>query len=151
MVRTAQLRRPAFGFSHNGSGMMTTDIEKRAQFTVTTANYDNRLAANFSCDVIAGTAQLVNPRGELPGVTEDGLLFNFEKVFVGVPGRGNCGGFSERRVGIVAINDLRESVHRVGFQRLCRPMCGKALPFRDTLEDSLLARSRRSLERARKD
>jgi len=66
MIRTTQLRRATFGLSQHRRRMMTADIEKRAQFAVIAANYDNRLAADFSCDVITGVAQLVRTGGELP-------------------------------------------------------------------------------------
>jgi hypothetical protein len=86
MIRTTELRRAAFGLSHHRGRMMAADIEKPAEFAVVAANYDNRLAADFSCDVITGVDELVRTRGELPGIAEDSLGFNFKKFFVRVPG-----------------------------------------------------------------
>ena len=79
-----------FRSRHNRGSMMTTDIKKRAQLVITAANQDDRLAADFSCDVIAGIGQLVPAGSQLPGITEDCLLLKFENALVGVPGGGNC-------------------------------------------------------------
>src|SRR2546423_3995143 len=102
MIRTAHLRRMAFGLSHDRRGMMTTDIEKCPNLIVAAAHDDDWLISNVGGHVIARLLKLVDSRCYLPRMAEDRLLFQFEDTFVGVPEGGNCRGALKRRVRIVA-------------------------------------------------
>jgi len=93
----------------DGCGVMTTDVVKRTQRAIRAAHDDDRLTAGqLAGAVLTGHANVVEPRGNLPGSAEDSALLQLEDARVHIPGRRNCRCMRERRLRLVTPDDLLE-------------------------------------------
>ena len=106
MVGTAHLRHIAVRLSNHRRGVMTADVEERANLIVAAANNHDRFVANVSRNVVTRFLKLIDAGRYLPRLAEDRSLFKLENSFVCVPRRGNGGSALEWRVRIVSTDYL---------------------------------------------
>jgi hypothetical protein len=88
--------------------MMAADVEEAAQHAVGAAHRDHRLAGSgFAGDELSGMPNLGGAADDLPA-REDGSPLELEQTRIEVPRRRNGEGPRQRRVSVVAANELLE-------------------------------------------
>ena len=118
MIRASELPGGTLGVRHHRSRVVAADVEEPTQLLVLTADDHNRLAAwKLTRGIVTGRTQLIETGDILPASSKGRAELELQHAWMGIPGRGYCGGAFERRVRVVETENL--------FQRLVHLSVGE--------------------------
>jgi len=80
--------------------VVAADVIKGAEQVVVAARDDDGFAGEIGGEEITFVGHLIQAAGDLPGVGEDGFLFEAGNAGIEIPGRGNGPGLFERALGL---------------------------------------------------
>jgi hypothetical protein len=125
VIGAAEILGAALRFGDNGGGVMAADVVKGTKHTVIAARDDDGLARKIGGEEIAFVRELIDASGNLPSCGENGFLFEAGDAGIEIPGRRNGPGFFERVVGIVEVEQGRETTFHSGSLRagFAWPLC----------------------------
>src|ERR1051325_1522400 len=110
MIRTTKVWRRSFWLSHNRGGVVTADVEERAEYVIVITYRDDGFGTNIGRDILPGFLKLFAPAGKVPVIAEYSSHFEIVEIFVDVPRSRNCISPIESRVWIVRVDDSLEVV-----------------------------------------
>ena len=99
---------------------MPANVKEAAQHVVAAADNNDRLSSDLACYVLSGIGHLIDATRKLPRSREDSLPLDIINAIVRVPGRRNCGGFLERRVRVVAVQNVSQCLVHASKEPLKR-------------------------------
>jgi len=109
VIRAAEILGAALRFGDDGGGVVATDVVKSAKCAVMATRDDDGFAGEIGGEEISFVCDLIEAASDLPGVGENGFLFEACDAGIEIPGRGNGPGCFERIVGIVEVEKGRET------------------------------------------